>query len=98
MWLLNNWFASAHSSGRSKKISFKDKSKLNRRDIHDLVWSITSLDSKEKKLVEGKLLKQLGGGGVAKWEYKEVVRQLSLNRVELGLSEVDINNLKKALN
>ena len=97
MGLLGNWFASAHSSGRAKKISFKDKSKLNRRDVHDLVWSISSLDTKEKKLVEDELLKELSGGGVEKWEYKEVIRQLSLKRVEFGLSEVDISNLRKVL-
>jgi hypothetical protein len=84
-------------SKRKRKVSFSDKSKLNRRDIVDLVWSVESLDSKQKKLVERELIAQLDDGGVSKWEYKEIIRQLSIKRRELGLSEIDIKNLKKIL-
>lgn len=92
-----NFLFGGGNSARKKKISFDEKSKLNRQDIEDLVWSIQSLDSKQKGLVKEWLLKQLDDGGVTKWEYREVVRQLSLKRRELGLSEIDIRNLRKVL-
>ena len=63
----------------------------------DLVWGISSLDASQKKLVKEVLLKELDDGGVSRFEYKEAIRRLNLNRVELGLSSVDIKNLRKAL-
>ncbi|PIR68333.1 hypothetical protein COU49_01635 [Candidatus Nomurabacteria bacterium CG10_big_fil_rev_8_21_14_0_10_35_16] len=80
-----------------RKVSFSDREKLNRQDIIDLVWNIESLDNKQKGIVKTELLKQLDDGGVSKWEYEEIIRQLSLRRVELGLSEIDIKNLRKIL-
>jgi len=77
--------------------SFAGGNKLNRQDIINLVWSIQSLDQKQKKLVQKELESQLDDGGLSKFEYEEIIRQLSLKRVELGLSEVDIKNLKKVL-
>ena len=82
---------------KKKKISFDEKSKLSRQDIIDLVWGIESLDSRQKELVRQELLKQLDDGGVTKWEYREIVRQLSLRRRELGLSGIDIRDLKRIL-
>lgn len=70
---------------------------MSRQDIIDLVWGIESLDSKQKKLVQEELEGQLDDGGVSKWEYREIVRQLSLRRRELGLSQIDISNLRKML-
>ena len=82
---------------KKKKISFDEKSKLSRQDIIDLVWGIESLDSQQKKLVRQELLKELDDGGVTKWEYREIVRQMSLKRSELGLSKIDIRNLRRML-
>ena len=93
MWFFDYIF------GRPKrrKIGFEDKSKLSRRDILDLVWGIKSLDSQQKKLVQKELEGELDDGGVTKWEYKELIRQMSLKRRELGLSEIDIRNLREIL-
>jgi len=97
MGILGNWFSSSYTSGRNKKISFQNKNKLDRRDIHDLVWGIASLDVRQKKLIEGELIKQLDDAGVSKWEYEEIIRRLDSKSAELGLSEIDIKNLKTAL-
>jgi len=85
--------------GTTKKAppSFDEKLKLTRQDIVDLVWSIGSLDSAQKKLVQHELESQLDDGGVSMYEYKEIIRKLAEKRVELGLSEIDIKNLKKVL-
>ena len=81
-----------------KKIHFdSQKQKLSRQDVVDLVWSIDSLDSKQKTLVKNELLAKLGDGGVSKFEYEGVISHLSQKRVELGLSEIDITNLKKIM-
>ena len=82
---------------KRKQVSFDDKSKLNRQDIVDLVWNIQSLDSKQKETVREELLKELDDGGVTKYEFQEAVRKMSLNRRELGLSEIDIKNLRDIL-
>ena len=82
---------------KRRKVGFEDKSKLSRQDILDLVWGIESLDSQQKKLVQQELEKQLDDGGVTKWEYQELIRQLSLKRRQLGLSEIDIKNLREIL-
>ena len=77
--------------------SFAGDNKLNRQDIISLVWNINSLDQSQKKLIQAELESQLDDGGVSKFEYKEIIHQLSLKRVDLGLSEIDIKNLKKVL-
>ena len=59
-----------------------------------MVWRINSLDSKQKNIVKTELLKQLDDGGVSAWEYEEIIRQLSLKRIELGLSDIDIKNFR----
>ena len=93
MWFFDYIF------GRPKrrKAGFEDKSKLSRQDILDLVWGIKSLDSQQKKLVQEELEGELDDGGVTRWEYKELIRQMSLKRRELGLSEIDISNLREIL-
>ena len=75
--------------------SFRQKKKLNRQDIINLVWSIKSLDQQQKELVKLDLLKQLDDGGVSKYEYEQVIRRLAKKRIELGLSEIDIENLRE---
>ena len=83
------------SRASGKKVSFTDKSKLSRQDIIDLVWSIKTLDAKQKELVKEELIKQLDDGGVSLFEYKEFLRKLKLRRIELGLSEIDIDKLEE---
>ncbi len=92
-----SFFDFIFGSTKKRKITFSDHKKLNRQDIIDLVWSIKSLDNKQKNIVKTELLKQLDDGGVTAWEYENIVRQLSLKRVELGLSDIDIKNLRKIL-
>jgi hypothetical protein len=82
---------------KKRKINFDGQYKLNRQDVIALVWSIKSLDNQQKELVKNELLKQLDDGGVSQWEYKEIIRQLSSQRVKLGLSEVDLKKLKNVL-
>ena len=93
MWFFDLIFGST----KRRKVSFDEKSKLTRQDVIDLVWGIQSLDSKQKKIVEKELFAELDDGGVSKWEYREVIRQLATRRVELGLSQIDIKNLRKIL-
>ncbi len=92
-----SFFDFIFGSVKRRKISFSNHKKLNRQDIIDLVWSIKSLDNKQKNIVKAELLKQLDDGGVSAWEYGEIIRQLSLKRIELGLSDIDIKNLRKIL-
>lgn len=95
MGLLDMFFGSY--GPRKKPISFDDKSKLSRQDIIDLVWNIQSLDTKQKQIVREWLEKELDDSGVTEWEYKNTIRRLSEHRRELGLSEVDIKNLRKII-
>ena len=81
-----------------KNVAFGDgKMKLTRQDIVDLVWSIDSLQQPQKEMVKMELEKNLDDGGVSEFEYKNIVRRLAEKRVELGLSEVDVKNLRRVL-
>jgi hypothetical protein len=81
-----------------KQVTFsEDKMKLTRQDIVDLVWSIDSLQAPQKEMIKAELEKELDDGGVSEFEYKNMVRRLAEKRVELGLSEVDVRNLKRVL-
>ncbi len=82
----------------TRKVAFSDdKLKLTRQDIVDLVWTIDSLDQRQKDLIKVELEKELDDGGVSEFEYKRVVRRLAEKRIELGLSDVDVRNLKRIL-
>ena len=90
-----DWFSGPRATG--KKVSFADKSKLTRQDIVDLVWNIKTLDTRQKELVKQELIKELDDGGVSLFEYKEFLRKLKLRRVELGLSQVDVDGLEEII-
>lgn len=92
-----NFIFGGGETTKNKKLVFGDDGKLSRQEILDLVWNIKSLDYKQRELVKRELIKELDDGGVTPFEYKEVIRKMSLKRVELGLSEVDIQNLRKVL-
>jgi len=96
MSIFSGWFGPSRSKG-ANKVSFKQKSKLSSKEIEDLLWSISSLDKKQRDLVKSELLKQLDGGGITKYEYENVILDLNRRRVELGLSSIDIKNLKKVI-
>ena len=94
MGLFDLFFTTPHK----KNVSFGDgKMKLTRQDIVDLVWSIDSLQQPQKEMVKMELEKNLDDGGVSEFEYKNIVRRLAEKRVELGLSEVDVKNLRRVL-
>ncbi|PIP75523.1 hypothetical protein COW86_03235, partial [Candidatus Kuenenbacteria bacterium CG22_combo_CG10-13_8_21_14_all_39_9] len=71
--------------------------KLTRQDMIDLVRNMQSLNSQQKQVVKEELFKYLDDGGVTLFEYREAIRKLAERRVELGLSEIDIKNLKSVL-
>ncbi|HOZ36341.1 MAG TPA: hypothetical protein PLR18_00730 [bacterium] len=82
----------------TRQVTFKDdKMKLTRQDIVDLVWGIDSLQAPQKEMIKAELEKNLDDGGVSELEYKNIVRRLAEKRVELGLSEVDVKNLRRVL-
>jgi len=82
----------------TRKVAFGDgKMKLTRQDIVDLVWSIESLQPQQKGMIKAELERELDEGGISEFEYKNIVRRLAEKRVELGLSEVDVKNLKRVL-
>ncbi|OGG87074.1 hypothetical protein A3B87_03650 [Candidatus Kuenenbacteria bacterium RIFCSPHIGHO2_02_FULL_39_13] len=80
-----------------RTVTFGDKSKLTRQDVIDWVWHMQSLNSQQKQVVKEELFKYLDDGGVTAFEYREAVSKLAKKRVELGLSEIDIKNLKSVL-
>jgi len=85
------------STINKRTVSFVDKSKLTRQDIIDLVWNIQSFNSQQKQMVKEELFKYLDDGVVTAFEYREAASKLAERRVELGLSEIDIKNLKSIL-
>ncbi|NCP17047.1 hypothetical protein CO134_03010 [Candidatus Kuenenbacteria bacterium CG_4_9_14_3_um_filter_39_14] len=85
------------SQASKRNVTFADKSKLTRQDMIDLVWNMQSLNSQQKQVVKEELFKYLDDGGVTLFEYREAIRKLAERRVELGLSEIDIKNLKSVL-
>jgi len=85
------------STINKRTVSFVDKSKLTRQDIIDLVWNIQSFNSQQKQMVKEELFKYFDDGVVTAFEYREAASKLAERRVELGLSEIDIKNLKSIL-
>ncbi|NMC51769.1 hypothetical protein GYA54_03520 [Candidatus Kuenenbacteria bacterium] len=81
-----------------KNVAFgEDKMKLTRQDIIDLVWSIDSLQDSQKEMIRAELERELDDGGVSQFEYKNIVQRLAEKRAQLGLSEVDVKNLRRVL-
>lgn len=73
---------------------FQSHSQLSRGEIKKDLWQITSLDQKQKAIVEEVLKKYKKEGPLERWEFSHALKELKNKRIELGLSEIDIENIE----
>lgn len=72
----------------------ENHSQLPEDEIKRDLFEISSLDQKQRKVVEEILEKHKGSGPLKTYEFEEALEELKKKRVELGLSEIDIENIE----
>ncbi|MCK4744932.1 hypothetical protein KAS41_02635 [Candidatus Parcubacteria bacterium] len=74
---------------------FSEKSKLNSKDIHQALRKIDSLDYKQRDKFK-EICDKYDYNGVDKFEFAKILREIKKDRIELGFSKIDIENIKDA--
>jgi len=70
-------------------------SHLSEEEIKKILPQISSLDQKQKEVVSEVLEKYKGEGLLERYEFEKALKELEAKRIELGLSEIDLENIKK---
>jgi hypothetical protein len=63
--------------------------------IRNVLYHIDTLDEKQRSEVFKILYKYMGDGAITDGEFDAAIKELSLDRSKYGLSEYDIESIKK---
>jgi len=66
--------------------------------IKNALYHIDTLDQKQREVVFQVFYKYMNDGVITEGEFDLALRELSLNRSKYGLSEYDIENIKRLKN